>query len=93
MQKKTADFSRLPGFMENILDEIESLKREDAKWCTDVNSLILVLEQKHNIIIGTRAGVSRGANSFDGVSEYRKRVAIPYLSVLMRTPRDDSLTL
>ena len=79
MQKKTADFSRLPGFMENILNEIESLKREDAKWCTDVNSLILVLEQKHNIIIGTRAGVSSGANSFDGVSEYRKRVAIPYL--------------
>ena len=83
MQKKTADFSRLPGFMENILDEIESLKREDAKWCTDVNFLILVLEQKHNIIIGTRAGVSRGPNSFDGVSEYQKRVTVPYLSVLI----------
>ena len=35
MQKKTADFSTLPSFLESILEEIKSLKREDSKWCSD----------------------------------------------------------
>lgn len=41
MQKKSADFSRQPGFLESFLDELESLK-----WCADSKALIASLEQE-----------------------------------------------
>ena len=83
MQTKTADFSKLPDFLQSVLDELESLKLQNAQWCSDTKSLIVSLEQKHSIIVTKRAGYTRGAMSTDGTDDYRERIAIPYLSALI----------
>jgi hypothetical protein len=83
MQWKTADFTRLSGFVSSIIEELQSLKSGDAKWCSDAMSLKETLEEKHGITITARAGITRGTSTIPTFEDFRVKVALPYLSALM----------
>ena len=83
MQRKTADFTRLSGFVSNIIEELKSLKSGGAKWCSDAISLRATLEEKHGITITAHAGITRGTSTLSSVEDFRVKVAIPYLSALI----------
>ena len=83
MQRKTADFTRLSGFVSSIIEELKLLKTDGAKWCSDATSLKEILEEKHGIPITARAGATRGTSTFSSIEDFRVKVAIPYLSALI----------
>ena len=60
MQRQTADFSRLPLFLESILEELDELKEDKAEWCSGVGTQVDELESDHGVTI-TRG---RSARSF-----------------------------
>ena len=53
MQRKATDFSRLKVILDSILDQLKCLKREDADWCSEVESTVATLESEHEIAVHT----------------------------------------
>ena len=51
MQKKAADFSRLPIILEGIIGELNDLKKDGAEWCNQVKAAISKLTNEHGILI------------------------------------------
>ena len=51
MQRKAADFSRLPVMIESVEEELQLLKEDRAEWWTEVKSLVESLEKEHEISI------------------------------------------
>ena len=83
MQCKTANFTRLSGFVNSIIEELKSMKPGDAKWFSDAISLQATLEESHGITITTCAGVTRGTSTLSSIEDFRVKDAIPYLSALI----------
>ena len=51
MQKKIADFSKLPFMLKSTLDHLNSIRESDASWSTAAESGISNLETEHGITI------------------------------------------
>lgn len=83
MQKKTADFSRLQIILESVLDQIKSLKEDNAIWCSEVERAVSSLQDNYDITVGTVVGVTRGASSFSDLKGFRDSVVIPYIDILV----------
>ena len=80
MQKKIADFSKLPFMLKSILDHLNSIRESDVSWCTAAETAILNLETEHGITIkGSRGRKSPPLT----VQQFRVQVAIPYLDTLI----------
>ena len=54
MQKKLADFSKLPFVLKSTFDHLNSIRVSDASWRTAVKATISSLETKHGGTIGIR---------------------------------------
>ena len=84
MQRKATDFSRLKVILDSILDQLKCLKREDADWCSEVESTVATLESEHEIAVHTSVGVSRRSSvSNTTLESFRNTVVIPYVDKLV----------
>ena len=54
MQKKIADFSKLPFMLRSTLDHLNSIRESDASWCTAAETAISNLETEGITIKGSR---------------------------------------
>ena len=60
MQKKTAEFSKLPFMLKSTLDHLNSIRERDASWCTAAETAISNSETEHGITIkGSRGPTVR----------------------------------
>ena len=83
MQKKIADFSKLPFVLKSTLDHLIPSKGGgggggDASWCTAAETAISNLETEHGITIKASRVTSPPL-----VQQFRVQVAIPYLDKLI----------
>ena len=51
MQKKIADFSKLPFMLKSTLHHLNSIRESDASWCTAAETAISNLETEHGATI------------------------------------------
>ncbi len=58
MQKKIADFSKLPYILKSTLDQLYSIRESDASWCTVGETAISNLETEHGITIKGSSGTN-----------------------------------
>ena len=56
IQKKIADFSKLPIMLMSTLDHLNSIRESDASWCTAAETAISNLETEHGITIKCSRG-------------------------------------
>ena len=85
MQRKMTDFSRLKMVLDSILDQLKSLKADDAGWCSEVGKMVSALEADYEIMIGTSVGVARrSVHTISTLESFRNSVAIPYIDVLVK---------
>ena len=83
MQKKIADFSKLPFMLKTALDHLNSIRESDASWCTAAETSVSNLETEHGITIkGSRGPTVRKSPPLL-VQQFRVQVAIPYLDTLI----------
>ena len=83
MQKKIADFSKLPFMLKTTLDHLNSIRESDASWCTAAETSVSNLETEHGITIkGSRGPTVRKSPPLS-VQWFRVQVAIPYLDTLI----------
>ena len=82
MQRKATDFSKLPVILENIVSELNQLKRDDAEWCSQVTACVNKLANEQGIDL-TRSSTRSGSGSATTVSEYCTSVAIHYIDALV----------
>ena len=85
MQRKNADFSKLPVLLKVTTDQLEHLKEENSECWKSVESEISLLKEKHDTALD---GVARGSArsrwfSITTIAEYRTEVAIPYIDALL----------
>ena len=60
MQKKIADFSKLPFMLKSTLDHLNYIRESDASWCTAAEKAISNLETEHGLTIkGSRGPTVR----------------------------------
>ena len=60
MQKKIADFCKLPFKLKNTLDHLNSIRESDTIWCSTAETAISNLETEHGITIkGSRGPTVR----------------------------------
>ncbi len=78
MQRKAADFSKLPIILRSIVDEIKHLKDPGSEWCSIVESTVEMLETEHSISVKNTSSTSRNAVCANTMAEFRDTVAIPY---------------
>lgn len=78
MQGKTTDFSRLRIVLDSILSELKELKDSKSDWCSKAQKCIESLETEQNIVVGTSS-----RNDIKTMSEFRERVACPYMDALV----------
>ena len=65
MQKKIADFSKLPFMLKSTLDHLNSIRGSDASWCSAAETDISNLETEQGITIkGSRRTNSTEITSF-----------------------------
>ena len=64
MQKKLADFSKLPFMLKSTLDHLNSIREGDASWCTAAETAISNLETEHGITIKGSRGPTAEITSF-----------------------------
>ena len=88
MQRKNADFSKLPVLLKvttNQLEhQLEHLKEENSEWLTSVESEISLLKEKYDITLGMTRGSARSRwFSITTIAEYQTQVAIPYIDALL----------
>ena len=83
MQKKIADFSKLPFMLKSKLDQLNSTRENDTSWCTAAETAISNLETEHGIKIkGSRGPTVRKSPPLS-VQQFQVQVAIPYLDALL----------
>ena len=82
MQKKAADFSRLPIILEGIISELKELKNDGAEWYNQVETTLSKLTNEQGIQIRC-CSTRRGCANATTVSEYSESVAIPYIECLI----------
>ena len=82
LQRKAADFSKLPTILKSITDEVEHLKDADAEWCTLVGDAVNKLEIDYEIALSTSTR-GRNAANVSTINEFREAVAIPYINSLL----------
>ena len=83
MEKKRADFSKLPFMLKSILDHLNSIRESDASWCTAAKTSISNLETEHGITIKGSRGPTVWKSPPLSVQQFRVQVAIPYLDTLI----------
>ena len=84
MQRKNADFSKLPVLLKVTTDQLEHLKEENSEWLTSVESEISLLKEKYDITLGMTCGSARSRwFSITTIAEYQTQVAIPYIDALL----------
>ncbi len=83
MQRKAADFSKLPIILRSIVDEIKHLKDPGSEWCSIVESTVEMLETEHSISVKNTSSTSRNAVCANTMAEFRDTVAIPYIDLLI----------
>ncbi len=84
MQRKHADFSKLPVILKATTDQLEHLKDEKSEWLISVESQISQLKEKHGITLNTvTCGSTRSRWFSISTTEYRTQVAIPYIDALL----------
>jgi hypothetical protein len=84
MQRKNADFSKLPVLLKVTTDQLEHLKEENSEWLTSVESEISLLKEKYDITLGVTRGSARSRwFSITTIAEYQTQVAIPYIDALL----------
>ena len=85
MQRKLADFSKLPVLLKVTTDQLEHLKEEKSEWLSSVESEISLLKEKHDIhvTLGTHGSARSRWSSITTIAEYRTLVAIPYVDTSM----------
>ena len=83
MQRKLLDLSRLPVLLKITTDQLEHLKDERSEWLDSVESEISLLNEKHDITLGTHGSVRSRWSSITTTAEYRTLVTIPYLDSLL----------
>ena len=85
MQRKHADFSKLPVLLKVTTDQLEHLKEEKSEWLSSVESEISLLKEKHDITVGTVTHTSARSHwsSITTIAEYRTKIAIPYINALL----------
>ena len=79
MQKKIADFSKLPLMLKSTLDHLNSIRESDASWCTAAETAISNLETEHGITIKGSRGPTVWKSPPLSVQQFRVQVAIPTL--------------
>ncbi len=82
MQRKVADFSKLPIILRSIVDEIKHLKDPGSEWCSIVESTVEMLETEHSISVKNTSSTSRNAVCANTMAEFRDTVAIPFIDLL-----------
>ena len=84
MQRKNADFSKLPVLLKVTTNQLEHLKEENSEWLTSVESEISLLKEKYDITLGmTRRSARSRWFSITTIAEYQTQVAIPYIDALL----------
>lgn len=73
MQRKNADFNKLPVLLKVTTDQLEHLKEENSECWNSVESEISLLKEKHDIALN---GVAHGSArshwfSITTIAEYR----------------------
>ena len=83
MQKKIADFSKLPFMMKSTLDHLNSTRESNGSWCTAAETATSNLKTENGIAIkGIRGPTVRKSPPLS-VQQFRVQVAIPYLDTLI----------
>ena len=49
IQRKLADFSKLPVLLKVSMDQLEQLKEKKSEWLTSGESEVFLLKEKHNM--------------------------------------------
>ena len=83
MQKKIADFSKLPFMLKSTLDHLNSIRESDASWYTAAETATSNLETEHGITIKGCRGPTVMKLPPLSVQQFRVQVAIPYLDTLI----------
>ena len=78
LQRKVADFSKLQIMLQFTCDELKSLKREKADWCSLAESMLAKLETEYEITIG-RSFFAK----ISSIKEYLSHIGIPYIDALL----------
>ena len=69
--------------LKSTLDHLNSIRENDARWCTAAETTISNLETEHGITIkGSRGPTVRKSPPLS-VQQFRVQVAIPYLDTLI----------
>ena len=63
MQRKIIDFSKMPSFVNILLDELKSLNSEESEWCSTVQSTIIKLEEEYDIVVSAQSHGSARSKS------------------------------
>ena len=87
VQRKSADFSKLPIILESIVSEIKELKNEDAEWCSQVATTVDMLTSKYDITLMTGSTQSSD-RSVTTLNEFCNSVAAPYIDALVANIND-----
>ena len=80
MQTSNEDFTRLPGFLSNIYEELTSAKDEDSAWIEKSKEVMTSLREEYGITIADKFGFTSTVNSAE---QYSEKVAAPYMSKLI----------
>ena len=83
MQKKIADFSKLPFMLKSTLHHLNSIRESDASLYTVAETAISNLETEHGITIKSSRGPTVRKSPPLSVQQFRVKVAIPYLDTLI----------
>ena len=83
--KKATDFSRLKVILDSSIDQLKSLKADDAEWCSEVESTVDTLESKHKIIVCDSVSIARrsSVSMINTVDSFQKSVVVPYINKLI----------
>ena len=83
IQKKIADFSKLPLMLKCTLDRLNSIKESDISWCTAAEIAISNLETEHGITIKGSRGPTLRKSPPLSVQQFQVQVVIPCRDTLI----------
>ena len=63
------------------LEDLVSLKHDDAELCSETESCLETLEEEHSIEIGLH--ISGSARSIKSMDDYHSHVAAPYIDAIL----------
>ena len=84
MQRKLADFSKLPLLLKAMTDQLEYMKVEKSGWLCSVETEISQLKEKYDISLATHHGSIRSRwSSITTIADHGNLAAIPYVDALL----------